>query len=93
MHDGCQRSCPAANLLPSSHPRAQSLLQTGEVIRKLNKTHLHNEEGGKFNRGSFYFRPQQWSVGEMVSVMSDIAERSVLYYFSKYREDHFRKTE
>jgi len=26
----------------------------------------------------------------MSAIMKDIAERSVLYYFSKYREDHFR---
>ena len=63
------------------------------MFGKLNTTYLHNEEGGKFNRGSFYFRPGPWSVNEMVAVMKDIAERSVLYYFSKYREDHFRQTQ
>jgi type II restriction enzyme len=62
------------------------------MFGKLNKTYLHNEEGGKFNRGSFYFRPNQWSVDEMVQIMADIAERAVLYYFSKYREEHFRKS-
>ena len=46
-------------------------------------------KGGKFNRGSFYFRRERWSVDEMATVMKDIAERSVLYYFSKFREDHF----
>ena len=56
----------------------------------LNKTYLHNEEGGRFNRGSFYFRENEWSVDEMFTIMLDIAERSILYYFSKYREDHFR---
>ena len=66
---------------------------TMAMFGKLNTTYLHNEEGGKFNRGSFYFRPRQWTVAEMAAVMKDIAERSVLYYFSKYREDHFRKTE
>jgi len=50
---------------------------------------LHNSEGGKFNRGSFYFREQPWTVEEMSEVMKDIAERSVLYYFSKYGQDHF----
>ena len=49
------------------------------------------EEQGQFNRGSFYFRPQRWTVAEMVEVMQDIAERSVLYYFSKYKEDHFQR--
>lgn len=66
---------------------------TMAMFGKLNTTYLHNEEGGKFNRGSFYFRPSRWSVGEMLSVMMDIAERAVLYYFSKYREDHFLEAE
>ena len=66
-------------------------VSTMAMFGELNKTYLHNEEGGKFNRGSFYFRPNPWSVDEMVNVMADIAERAVLYYFSKYREDHFGK--
>lgn len=60
------------------------------MFGRLNTVHLHNEMEGKFNRGSFYFREKQWSVDEMAAVMLDIAERSVLYYFSKYREEHFR---
>jgi type II restriction enzyme len=64
---------------------------TMAMFGKLNTTYLHNEESGKFNRGSFYFRPEPWSLDEMVRIMTDIAERSVLYYFSKYREDHFQK--
>lgn len=66
-------------------------VSTMAMFGKLNTTYLHNEEGGKFNRGSFYFRPDKWSVQEMLVIMKDIAERSVLYYFSKYREDHFRR--
>mgnify|MGYP000321372557 CR=1 FL=1 len=62
------------------------------MFGKLNATYLHNEENGKFNRGSFYFRPEKWTVDEMAKCMKDIAERSVLYYFSKYREDHFRQS-
>jgi len=61
------------------------------MFGKLNTTYLHSEEQGKFNRGSFYFRSQRWTVAEMVEVMKDIAERSVLYYFSKYKEDHFQR--
>jgi len=64
---------------------------TMAMFGKLNTTYLHNEEGGKFNRGSFYFRPERWSVDEMAAVMEDIAERAILYYFSKYREDHFQR--
>jgi len=66
-------------------------VSTMAMFGKLNTTHLHNEEGGKFNRGSFYFRPDKWSVHEMVAIMKDIAERSVLYYFSKYHEARFRQ--
>lgn len=66
-------------------------VSTMAMFGKLNKTYLHNEESGKFNRGSFYFRPEKWSVEEMASVMRDIAERSVLYYFSKYGEAHFKQ--
>ncbi len=28
----------------------------------------------------------------MYNVMKDIAERSVMYYFSKYKEEHFKVT-
>lgn len=66
-------------------------VSTMAIFGKLNSTYLHNEEGGSFNRGSFYFRPKKWSVKEMRGIMQDIAERSILYYFSKYREDHFRQ--
>lgn len=64
-------------------------VSTMAMFGRLNKTYLHNEEGGKFNRGSFYFREERWSVDEMLDVMKDIAERSILYYFSKYGEDYF----
>jgi len=64
-------------------------VSTMAMFGKLNKTYLHNEEGGKFNRGSFYFRPEAWTVEEMYNVMYDIAKRSVLYYFSKYNETNF----
>ena len=63
---------------------------TMAMFGELNKTHLHNDESGRFNRGSFYFREARWSVSEMESVMNDIAERSVMYYFSKYGEARFR---
>lgn len=66
-------------------------VSTMAMFGHLNKTYLHNEEGGKLSRGSFYFRSRPWSVKEMAAIMKDIAERAVLYYFSKYREDHFRR--
>lgn len=62
---------------------------TMAMFGKLNQTYLYNEGNGKFNRGSFYFKKDKWSIDEMVNVMTDIAYRSVLYYFSKYGEEHF----
>lgn len=44
---------------------------------------------GFFDRGSFYFREQKWSVLEMSEIMFDIADRSILYYLSKYGKDLF----
>jgi len=67
-------------------------VSTMAMFGNLNRTYLHNEEGGRFNRGSFYFRPQKWRVDEMCAIMKDIAERSVMYYFSKFGEDHFRQS-
>ena len=66
---------------------------TMAMFGKLNTTYLYNEGDGRFNRGSFYFRPERWSVDEMATIMKDIAERSVLYYFSKYREEHFQPSD
>ncbi len=64
-------------------------VSTMAMFGKLNKIYLHNEEDGRFNRGSLYFRAEKWTADEMFDVMKDIAERSVQYYFSKYREEHF----
>ena len=57
------------------------------MFGKLNKTYLYNQDN--FNRGSFYFRGDKWSVKEMSKIMYDIAEKSIYYYFSKYGEDSF----
>ena len=60
-------------------------VSTMAMFGELNKTYLHNEEGGKFNRGSFYFRAQHWSVDEMCAscatsrnVRSSITSRSTV---------------
>jgi len=57
------------------------------MFGKLNKTYLYNQDC--FNRGSFYFRGDKWSIKEMSKIMYDIAEKSIYYYFSKYGEDSF----
>lgn len=65
-------------------------VSTIAMFGRLNETHLHEQgPNGEFRRGSFYFREQIWTVDEMAQIMFDIADRSVLYYFSKYREDAF----
>jgi type II restriction enzyme len=61
------------------------------MFGSLNETRLHNEGiDGVFNRGSFYFRVELWTEEDMLPIMRDIAERSILYYFSKYGEDAFK---
>ncbi len=65
-------------------------VSTIAMFGKLNTTHLHNSgDGGRFNRGSFYFREARWTVDEMKTVLYDIAERSIYYYFSKYGKEKF----
>lgn len=64
---------------------------TMAMFGKLNTTYLHNQGGDHFDRGSFYFREERWTVTEMFEVMNDIAERSILYYFSKYKKQQFDK--
>jgi type II restriction enzyme len=57
----------------------------------LNTVSVVNEgEGGRFNRGSFFFREEHWSADEMADVMVDVAGRSIHHYFARYGEDQFR---
>jgi len=62
---------------------------TMAMFGNLNKIYLLNDGGGRFNRGSFFFRPEPWTVDEMTTIMKDIAERSIYYYFTKYGKDRF----
>lgn len=61
---------------------------TMAMFGQLNKINLRNE--GCFNRGSFYFRKDKWSVDEMAKVMYQIAEQSINYYFEKYGKETFK---
>jgi type II restriction enzyme len=64
---------------------------TISMFGELNKIRVHNEGShGIFNRGSFYFREEKWTVAEMAAIMKEIAEKSVYYYFSKYGENKFK---
>ena len=58
------------------------------MFGKLNKTYLYNQNC--FNRGSFYFRRDKWTVDEMTHIMYDISEKSIYYYFSKYGENNYQ---
>lgn len=64
---------------------------TINMFGKLNKTNVFNTGVQEsFNRGSFYFREEKWKKDEMLSVMYDIATKSIYYYFSKYGKESFR---
>lgn len=58
---------------------------TINMFGQLNKINVLNEgDGGRFNRGSFFFREKAWTVDEMTDVMTNIATRSIYYYLAKY---------
>jgi len=60
------------------------------MFGELNVIHLINEGPyGRFNRGTFFFREQPWTEDEMVSVMYEVACRSIYYYFAKHGEQDF----
>lgn len=63
---------------------------TMSIFGQLCTTYLYSEGvDGKINRGSFYFRELRWEVDDMCKIMYDIANRSVLYYASKYGGEKF----
>lgn len=57
---------------------------------RLNREHLHKQGGAnEFDRGTFYFRANEWTEDEMASFSYSVAEKCVFYYFSKYGEAEF----
>lgn len=79
--DGCDFSEDSSIL-----DRVVTIAEFGE----LNKEYLHNSgKNGIIDRGSFYFRLEEWTESEMFERCYSIAKRSVYYYFSKYGEDAF----
>ena len=59
----------------------------------LNQINVVNQgENGLFNRGSFFFRENPWTVAEMTSRMFDVASRAVYYYFARYGPEKFTST-
>ena len=57
----------------------------------LNEDHTFNEgPNGIFNRGSYYFKAENWTIDELYDILYEVAKRCIYYYFSKYGEDNFR---
>lgn len=55
------------------------------MFGKLNEVNVVNlGDGGQFNRGSFFFRRDEWTLEEMEEVMYEVASRSIYYYIAKY---------
>ena len=65
-------------------------VKTIAMFGSLNKDYTSNIGiNGIFNRGSYYFRDAKWTYDEMFNIVSDVAERSIYYYFSKYGKNTF----
>ena len=57
----------------------------------LNEDHTFNDgPNGIFNRGSYYFKAENWKIEELYDILYEVAKRSIYYYFSKYGEESFR---
>lgn len=69
-------------------------VKTIAMFGELNTVNVVPEgEEGLFNRGSFFFRLEPWSLREMSDVMFDVGSRAIHYYFAKYGDDAFLKFE
>jgi type II restriction enzyme len=67
---------------------------TINMFGHLCKVNLHVEgPNGIFDRGSFFFREKKWTVKEMYTILLDVCDRSILYYFSKYGKARFVSAE
>lgn len=65
-------------------------VKTIAMFGKLNKDYTSNMGvNGIFNRGSYYFRDKKWTYEEMYKIVSDVAKRSIYYYYSKYGKENF----
>lgn len=54
---------------------------------EINNVRLYNN--GPFNRGSFFFREEPWSVEEIDEIMYQIASESIEHYLDKYGQETF----
>jgi type II restriction enzyme len=63
---------------------------TMAMFGPLNEIELHNRgDGGRFNRGSFFFQEKPWTQTRMAKEMYEVASRSIHYYFSKHGKAAF----
>ena len=66
-------------------------VKTIAIFGELNQVNVIPEgEEGLFNRGSFFFRLEPWSLEEMSNVMFDVGSRAIHYYFAKFGDDAFK---
>lgn len=80
--DGCDFSDDSSII-----DRVVTIAQFG----RLNVEHLHDQGvNNVFDRGTFYFRVEEWTEDEMMQLSLSVAEKSIYYYFSKYGEYSFR---
>lgn len=62
------------------------------MFGELNQINVVPEgDAGQFNRGSYFFREKEWTVEEMASILGEVANRSIYYYFAKYGENNFKR--
>lgn len=62
------------------------------MLGPLNEIAVVNQgETGQFNRGSFFFRHALWTSDEMAEIMTEVARRSIHYYYAKHGELYFKK--
>lgn len=60
-------------------------VSTIAMFGRLNTVNVVNKgESGSFNRGSFFFREDKWTVEEMVEIIYEVASRAIHYYFARY---------
>ncbi len=75
----------------AENSRILDRVSTIAMFGPLNQVNVVNQgEKGSFNRGSFFFRENPWSIDEMYELMFEVASRAVHYYFARYGADSFQ---
>lgn len=68
-------------------------VSTIAMFGPLNQINVVNQstDSKSFNRGSFFFREEPWSIEEMEESMFEVASRAIHYYFARYGSDMFQQ--